>query len=147
MCLAYGQAENLFSYLYLYAFSPGLPRYRLLDPSHHPTSSTELYDGHQDDVDFIATITAKMKRAKEYWTGKTEALRVLWNDLSRNRDEQASPFNLVLRLFTYEDVLGEMDEAFNHDPASITFYIPQLVTFLLYGAYWSSASLQVRRDA
>lgn len=35
---------------------------RLLDPAvGHPSSSTELYDGHQDDVDFIATITTKMK--------------------------------------------------------------------------------------
>ena len=35
---------------------------RLLDPSSsHHSSSTELYDGHQNDVDFIATITAKMK--------------------------------------------------------------------------------------
>ncbi len=116
---------------------------RLLD-SHGsvPGGGGELYAGHQQDVDFIATITAKMKRAKEYWTDKTEALRVLWNDLSRNRGEEAAPFNLLLRLFTYEDVLGDLDEAFAHDPASIEFYIPQLVTFLLYGAFWSSGSLQ-----
>lgn len=39
-------------------------------------------------------------------------------------------------------MLGELDEVFAHDPSSIEFYIPQLVTFLLYGAFWSSASLQ-----
>lgn len=38
---------------------------RLLDPSSHPSSSTELYDGHQNDVDFIATITTKMKVSQE----------------------------------------------------------------------------------
>eukprot|EP00624_Nannochloropsis_granulata_P004132 evm.model.NODE_30760_length_8410_cov_12.739001.1 len=152
----------------------------------------ELYDGHQQDMDLIATITAKMKvdveegrdegreksphrflipswvhlplslhfssqlppslppsplspqqRTKAYWTGKTEALRVLWHDLSRpNKEEEGlSPFNLLLRLLTYEDVLGELDEAFVREPASIEFYIPQLVTFLLYGAFWSSGQL------
>ena len=84
------------------------------------------------------------QRTKAYWTGKTEALRVLWHDLSRpNKEEEGlSPFNLLLRLLTYEDVLGELDEAFVREPASIEFYIPQLVTFLLYGAFWSSGSLQ-----
>jgi len=84
------------------------------------------------------------QRTKAYWTEKTEALRVLWHDLSRpNKEEEGrSPFNLLLRLLTYEDVLGELDEAFAREPASIEFYIPQLATFLLYGAFWSSGSLQ-----
>lgn len=83
-----------------------------------------------------------MKRAREYWKEKTETLRVLLNDLSRSKEETHSPFHLVLRLFTYEDVLGDLDEVFAHDPDAIEFYIPQLVTFLVYGAFWSSGSLQ-----
>lgn len=39
-------------------------------------------------------------------------------------------------------MLGELDAAFARDPGSVEFYIPQLVTFLLYGAFWSSGSLQ-----
>lgn len=35
-----------------------------------------------------------------------------------------------------------MDEAFAQEPSSVEFYIPQLATFLLYGAFWSSGSLQ-----
>ncbi|EKU22953.1 phosphatidylinositol kinase (pik-k), partial [Nannochloropsis gaditana CCMP526] len=118
---------------------------RLLE-HHQPAApgagGQDLYDGHRRDVDFIASITAKMKRAKEYWTAKTESLRGLWNDLGRARGGEAAAFNLLLRLFTYEDVLGDMDEAFAQEPSSVEFYIPQLATFLLYGAFWSSGSLQ-----
>jgi hypothetical protein len=34
-------------------------------------------------MDLIKSITDKMQRAKEYWTEKTAAMRVLWNDISR----------------------------------------------------------------
>lgn len=50
--------------------------------------SVSLYDGHQEDVDFIEFITTKMKAAKQYWTDKTEALRDYLTDLSQGRDDQ-----------------------------------------------------------
>jgi len=62
-----------------------------------------------------------------------ETLRVMFNDLSRPKEETHSPFHLLLRLFTYEDVLVALDEVFLHEPDAIEFYIPQLVTFLVYG--------------
>jgi hypothetical protein len=113
--------------------------FRLLDAPH---SNSELYDGHREDMDLIAAATVKMKQAREYWVGKIEQLKGLFTDLSRSKEEQSSPFHLLLRLFTYENVLGELDQVFEADPASIEFYIPQLVTFLLHSAYWSAGSLQ-----
>lgn len=61
---------------------------RLLDPAMQHGGSVSLYDGHQEDVDFIEFITKKMKAAKQYWTDKTEALRDYLTDLSQGRDDQ-----------------------------------------------------------
>jgi hypothetical protein len=56
-----------------------------------------------------------------------------------------TPFRVLLQLFAYDDVLanGKLDYVFDiDDGASITFYVPQLLSFLLHGALYSSSDLE-----
>ncbi len=53
-----------------------------------------------------------------------------------------TPFRVLLQLFAYEEVLdnGRLDSVFFVDNgAAITFFVPQLLNFLLYGAYESGS--------
>jgi phosphatidylinositol 4-kinase len=56
-----------------------------------------------------------------------------------------SPFRVMLQLFAYEDVLDnhKLDAVFEiDDGAALTFYVPQLLSFLLHGAFHSSPALE-----
>lgn len=64
---------------------------------------------------------------------------------------QLSPFQALLQLYAYEDVIGtgKLDKAFgigkHYDEDSATalvFYAPQLLSFLLHGAFLSSPQLE-----
>ena len=56
-----------------------------------------------------------------------------------------SPFRVLLQLFAYEDVLEnhKLDAVFDMDDgAALTFYVPQLLSFLLHGALYTSPALE-----
>ena len=56
-----------------------------------------------------------------------------------------SPFSVLVQLFAYEEVIanGRLDACFDiDDGAGLTFYVPQLLTFLLHGAYLNSHDLE-----
>lgn len=56
-----------------------------------------------------------------------------------------TPFRVLLQLFAYEDVLenGRLDAAFDLDDGdALTFYVPQLLSFLLHGALYCSPVLE-----
>ena len=64
---------------------------------------------------------------------------------------QLSPFQALLQLYAYEDMIGtgKLDKAFgigkhyDEDSASaLVFYAPQLLSFLLHGAFLSSPQLE-----
>ena len=57
----------------------------------------------------------------------------------------STPFRVILELFAGEDVIsnGRMDAVYDQDNgAALMFFIPQLLSFLLHGAYESSAQLE-----
>jgi hypothetical protein len=52
-----------------------------------------------------------------------------------------TPFRVLLQLFAYEDVMdsGKLQAVFDLDEGqSITFFVPQLLSFLLHGAYYEA---------
>ena len=52
-----------------------------------------------------------------------------------------TPFRVLLQLFAYQDVIdsGKLDAVFEMDQGkSMTFFVPQLLSFLLHGAYYES---------
>ena len=52
-----------------------------------------------------------------------------------------TPFRVLLQLFAYEDVIdsGKLDAVFEMDQGqSLTFFVPQLLSFLLHGAYYET---------
>jgi len=56
-----------------------------------------------------------------------------------------TPFRVLLQLFAYEEVLtnGKLDRVFDADnEAALTFYVPQLLSFLLHGAFFNSPQLE-----
>jgi hypothetical protein len=56
-----------------------------------------------------------------------------------------TPFRVMLQLFAYEDVLsnGRLNAIYDlDDGTSIMFFVPQLLSFLLHGAYESSPLLE-----
>jgi hypothetical protein len=57
-----------------------------------------------------------------------------------------TPFRVLLHLFAYEDVLenGKLDAVFEQDDGvALTFFIPQLLSFLFHGALWCSPQLEL----
>lgn len=58
---------------------------------------------------------------------------------------QLTPFRVLLQLFAYEDVLdnGKLDAVFElDDGTALTFFVPQLLSFLLHGALQCSPQLE-----
>jgi len=56
-----------------------------------------------------------------------------------------SPFRVLLQLFAYEEVLANhrLDKVWNADNGiALTSYVPQLLSFLLHGAFWNVAELE-----
>lgn len=56
-----------------------------------------------------------------------------------------TPFRVLLQLFAYQDVLenGKLDHVFDlDDGVSMTFWVPQLLSFLLHGALETSPQLE-----
>ena len=52
-----------------------------------------------------------------------------------------TPFRVLLQLFAYDDVIdsGKLDAVFDTDSGqSLTFFVPQLLSFLLHGAYYEA---------
>ena len=106
---------------------------------------------------------ARLLKAKSEWAAKLEDFgnkisnssthainssnRQLYSQTRAPTSSSATvtPFSVLLQLFAYEDVLdnGKLDAAFDVDDGkSLTFYVPQLLSFLLHGALYCSPVLE-----
>jgi len=97
-----------------------------------------------------------MKNARLQWSEKLNELQMqMLQDNSGNvlsstnnffLSIQLSPFRVLLQLFAYEEVLanGRLDACFELDDGEgLTFYVPQLLSFLLHGAYLNTPDLEI----
>ena len=69
-----------------------------------------------------------------------------WNLLHFDNWGPTSPFRLLLQLFAYEDennIIAKLDALFEKDKGeTLGFYVPQLLSFLLHGAYLNADALE-----
>jgi len=106
-----------------------------------------LGDGYDD---FMGELQARMKIARKHWTVKmdefTQRLHLTHNANNLlHYIQQNRTFRVILQLFAYEDVLsnGKLDACFDVDQGEgIAFYVPQLLSFLLHGAFLNSVDLE-----
>jgi Phosphatidylinositol 3- and 4-kinase len=97
-----------------------------------------------------------LQRAKSEWTHRLEDLQHKMTHSSINgsthgttaksspASTKITPFQTLLRLFAHdEQALQHLDVVFaTDDGAALTFYVPQLLSFLLHGALYSSPVLE-----
>ncbi|GAX27535.1 phosphatidylinositol 4-kinase A [Fistulifera solaris] len=101
--------------------------------------------------DFVGEVRTRLRRAKTEWTARLDdfTARIIANsehsNNTSNKETTLTPFRVMLLLFAYEDVLsnGKLDAIFEKDDgAALTFFVPQLLSFLLHGALYSSPQLE-----
>jgi hypothetical protein len=126
--------------------SPAVASYRTTAAA-AATSSAGLYGNHVAAVnEFVVDLRLRLNRAKKDWTKRLEDFvnhgspSSGGNINSSNiplKNHPLTPFRVLLSLFAYEDVLqnGKLEAVYQIDGGqSMTFYIPQLLSFLLHGA-------------
>jgi phosphatidylinositol 4-kinase B len=101
----------------------------------------------------------RLQRTKQDWSSRLEDFGHRMVALQQQQAQQGSngttnvsttpsslsPFRVLLQLFAYEDVLEnrKLDTLFDvDDGAALTFYVPQLLSFLLHGALYTSPALE-----
>jgi hypothetical protein len=97
----------------------------------------------------MTELQISLLKAKGEWTKRLEDYQFRSTGAVTNQDlllkQPLTPFRVVLELFAGEDVLsnGRLDEVYNQDDgAALMFFVPQLLSFLLHGAYESSPQLE-----
>lgn len=111
-------------------------------------------------LDFMSDLNLRLVRARQRWSSRLEDFTKRMtnnsshgpssrsNTLSRNNNPfytQPSVFKVLLQLFAYKEVFAndKLDQAFNVDQGeAMTFYVPQLLSFLLHGAFDNSPQLE-----
>eukprot|EP00547_Thalassionema_nitzschioides_P013094 CAMPEP_0194263842 /NCGR_PEP_ID=MMETSP0158-20130606/47271_1 /TAXON_ID=33649 /ORGANISM="Thalassionema nitzschioides, Strain L26-B" /LENGTH=1084 /DNA_ID=CAMNT_0039004059 /DNA_START=40 /DNA_END=3290 /DNA_ORIENTATION=- len=102
---------------------------------------------------FMVELQTRFHQTKQQWTQRLEDFtsRVVASSSTRRRANSLgsvlhlpqTPFSVLLQLFAYDDeVLTELNVIFERDPKGLTFYVPQLLTFLLHGAYHNAHDLE-----
>ena len=108
--------------------------------------------------EFLVDVQARLQRTKQIWSSRLEdfghrlqqqqqqSLVTTGNGNANSTvSSSLSPFRVLLQLFAYEDVLEnqKLDAVFDvDDGAALTFYVPQLLSFLLHGALYTSPALE-----
>lgn len=102
---------------------------------------------HQISSTFVLEVNSRLQKAKIEWTKRINDYQVR-TETAGNQDflhRPIVPFRVMLQLFAYEDVLtnGRLNAVYEKDQgASLLFFVPQLLSFLLHGAYESSSRLE-----
>ena len=96
----------------------------------------------------------RFQKTKDQWTQRLEDFTIRMSNRSTHGGSTSSttlttllpltPFRVLLQLFAYEkDVIPQLDLVFEKDDGvALTFYIPQLLSFLLHGAYHNAPDLE-----
>jgi len=108
-------------------------------------------------VEFLDDVQLRFQRTKIDWAVKLEDFtrRLSSHDHHHHRPKRSTalpnplqpltPFRVLLQLHADEDVIenGKLDAVFDLDDGrSITFFVPQLLSFLLHGALYKSQNLE-----
>jgi len=110
----------------------------------HASSPTSM---QQLSSSLVVEVRSKIQRAKIEWTKRINDYHIR-SEVTVNQDyllRQVVPFRVMLQLFAYEDVLtdGKLNAVYDKDDgATLLFFVPQLLSFLLHCAYESSSSLE-----
>jgi len=120
--------------------------------------------------EFVVELKTKLQRAKVDWTHRlddfSDRVSEMGHHNNSNQDRggglgtpasstkhhlqnrmhsEITPFRVLLQLFAYEDVLenGRLSAAWDADDGEgLTFFVPQLLSFLLHGALYCSPQLE-----
>ena len=104
--------------------------------------------------EFLSELQTRFENARIAWTAKLDQVIAKQQHLNRPnthihtlkmKASHSTTFRLLLQLFAYKEVLtnGKLDRAYERDNgASLLFYLPQLLTFLLHGAYLNADKLE-----
>ena len=102
--------------------------------------------------EFMLEIQTRIQKAKSEWTKRLDDYRIRSANggagAGSNHDilhRPLTPFRVLLQLFAYEEVLanGRLDAIYDLDDGeALIFFVPQLISFLLHGAYDSSPQLE-----
>jgi phosphatidylinositol 4-kinase len=100
----------------------------------------------------VMDLQMSLNTAKKEWTKRLEDYHFRNGNGASSHSEgrmllkqPPTPFRVVLELFAGEDVIstGRMDAVYDQDNgAALMFFIPQLLSFLLHGAYELSPKLE-----
>jgi hypothetical protein len=106
----------------------------------------------------MSGLQQRFHRTRDQWTQRLEDFTARMSQRSSSLDSSShggtatlaglhlplSPFRVLLQLFAYEkDVLPQLDLVFEKDDGvGLTFYVPQLLSFLLHGAYHNAPDLE-----
>jgi hypothetical protein len=97
--------------------------------------------------EFMLEIQSRMNKTKMEWTKLVDDYRV-GSGGTGSQDllhRPVTPFRVLLQLFAYEEVIknGRLDAIYDQDDGeALMFFVPQLLSFLLHGAYESSPRLE-----
>lgn len=102
---------------------------------------------------FMVELQHRFQRTKQEWTQRLEDFtsRVAASSSTRRGTSSLgsvlnlpqTPFRVLLQLFAYDDeVLTQLNMIFDKDATGLSFYVPQLLTFLLHGAYHNAHDLE-----
>jgi hypothetical protein len=100
----------------------------------------------------MSRLQQRFQATKNQWTQRLEDFTIRMNLSSHGPASSSTtltllpltPFRVLLQLFAYEtDVLPQLDLVFEKDDGiALTFYVPQLLSFLLHGAYHNAPDLE-----
>jgi hypothetical protein len=96
----------------------------------------------------VGEVQSRLNQAKGEWSKRLADYRSRTVSTTASQDLIHRPltaFRVLLQLFAYEDVLsnGRLDAVYDQDNgATLLNFVPQLLSFLLHGAYDSSTDLE-----
>lgn len=125
----------------------------------YPTSPIQKLSNQYDD--FMSELQTRVNLLKQDWTHKLDDFTHRIDAITSSNSSTyrhannakiipnphnnpllpLTPFRVLLQLFAYQDVFenGKLDAVFDMDNGqSLTFLVPQLLSFLLHGAYYEA---------
>ena len=112
------------------------------------TDSSSTNRMRQISNQIVFEVQTRLNKAKDEWTKRINDYQVRSEGATSGQDflyRPVTPFRVMLQLFAYEDVLsnGKLNSVYEKDNGdTLLLFVPQLLSFLLHGAYESSSQLE-----